>query len=115
MRKKGKDEGPWVQAKHLTQDQYAMNHPAGRIGRRLTLRVADVMLSGRSFMPLVRPSACLNQSTTHFQHSAGCLQGFAGFCLSMTPYPWLFLTDWASACLPPDKVLEGWSTATGVR
>ena len=43
-----------VQAKHLTQDQYAMNHPAGRIGRRLTLRVADVMLSESSSLPLVR-------------------------------------------------------------
>ena len=42
-----------VQAKHLTQDQYAMNHPAGRIGRRLTLRVADVMLTGHTLMPLV--------------------------------------------------------------
>lgn len=34
-----------TQAKHLTRDEYAMNHPAGRIGRRLILRVSDVMLS----------------------------------------------------------------------
>ena len=31
-----------MQAKNLTKDQYAMNHPAGRIGKRLILRVADV-------------------------------------------------------------------------
>jgi len=35
---------PTSQAKHLTRDQYAMNHPAGRIGKRLMLRVADVMV-----------------------------------------------------------------------
>lgn len=34
-------------------DQYAANHPAGRIGKRLTLRVADLMLSGAA-LPLVR-------------------------------------------------------------
>lgn len=44
-----------VQAKHLTQDQYAMNHPAGRIGRRLVLRVADVMLATPEALPLVLP------------------------------------------------------------
>ena len=35
---------PCAQAKHLTRDQYAMNHPAGRIGKRLMLRVVDVMI-----------------------------------------------------------------------
>jgi arabinose-5-phosphate isomerase len=35
-----------LQARHLTQDEYAMNHPAGRIGKRLILRVSDVMLTG---------------------------------------------------------------------
>ena len=40
-----------MQAKQLTQDQYAMNHPAGRIGKRLMLRVADLMISG-SALPL---------------------------------------------------------------
>ena len=29
--------------KGLTQNQYAMNHPAGRIGKRLVLKVTDVM------------------------------------------------------------------------
>ena len=46
------------QAKHLTQDQYAMNHPAGRIGKRLILRVADVMLSSDA-IPTVDPTALI--------------------------------------------------------
>lgn len=44
-----------MQAKHLTRDEYAMNHPAGRIGRRLILRVADVMLKCAD-VPSVGPS-----------------------------------------------------------
>ena len=32
-----------MQARGLTQDEYAMNHPAGRIGKRLVLRVQGVM------------------------------------------------------------------------
>eukprot|EP00192_Tetraselmis_astigmatica_P011858 CAMPEP_0117681516 /NCGR_PEP_ID=MMETSP0804-20121206/19034_1 /TAXON_ID=1074897 /ORGANISM="Tetraselmis astigmatica, Strain CCMP880" /LENGTH=397 /DNA_ID=CAMNT_0005491299 /DNA_START=187 /DNA_END=1378 /DNA_ORIENTATION=- len=35
-----------MQAHNLTQDEYAMNHPAGRIGKRLILRVSDVMVVG---------------------------------------------------------------------
>eukprot|EP00250_Pteridium_aquilinum_P002152 c12354_g1_i1 orf=111-1163(+) len=32
-----------MQAKNLTKEQYALNHPAGRIGKRLILKVQDVM------------------------------------------------------------------------
>jgi hypothetical protein len=35
-----------------------MNHPAGRIGKRLILRVADVMLTGSS-LPLASPDALI--------------------------------------------------------
>lgn len=35
-----------MQVKGLTPDDFALNHPAGRIGKRLTLRVADLMHSG---------------------------------------------------------------------
>mmetsp|Transcript_22229 Transcript_22229/g.26696 ORF Transcript_22229/g.26696 Transcript_22229/m.26696 type:complete len:342 (+) Transcript_22229:148-1173(+) len=38
----------------LTQPEYAMNHPAGRIGKRLVLRVSDVMKSG-NVLPLATP------------------------------------------------------------
>src|SRR6188474_315 len=32
-----------MQAKNLTAEAFAANHPAGRLGKRLTLRVADLM------------------------------------------------------------------------
>ncbi|HKR00900.1 MAG TPA: KpsF/GutQ family sugar-phosphate isomerase [Pyrinomonadaceae bacterium] len=35
-----------MQTKGLTMDDFALNHPAGRLGKRLTLRVADLMHSG---------------------------------------------------------------------
>lgn len=35
-----------MQAKGLTPDDFAINHPAGQLGKRLTLRVADLMHGG---------------------------------------------------------------------
>src|SRR5260370_23390128 len=35
-----------MRAKGLTEDDFASNHPAGRLGKRLTLRVSDLMHSG---------------------------------------------------------------------
>lgn len=35
-----------MQVKGLTTDDFAQNHPAGRLGKRLTLRVADLMHTG---------------------------------------------------------------------
>src|SRR5207247_7001800 len=35
-----------MRAKGLTEDDFASNHPAGQLGKRLTLRVADLMHSG---------------------------------------------------------------------
>lgn len=49
---------PCAQAKRLTQEEYAMNHPAGRIGKRLMLRVADVMLTGAA-LPLCPPGTLI--------------------------------------------------------
>lgn len=40
--------------KNFSLVEYAMNHPAGKIGRRLTLRVKDLMLKGND-VPLCRP------------------------------------------------------------
>lgn len=34
--------------KNFSLDQYALNHPAGKIGRSITLRVKDLMLSGEN-------------------------------------------------------------------
>lgn len=49
-----------MQAKNLTKDEYAMNHPAGRIGKRLILRVADIMLAGPE-VPTVPPTAKITE------------------------------------------------------
>src|SRR6267143_415904 len=35
-----------MRAKGLTEDDFALNHPAGQLGKRLTLRVADLMHAG---------------------------------------------------------------------
>lgn len=35
-----------MQVKGLTVDDFALNHPAGRIGKRLTIKVSDLMHSG---------------------------------------------------------------------
>jgi len=43
-----------MQHKNFGLMDYAMNHPAGRIGRRLTLRVKDLMLKGND-IPLCKP------------------------------------------------------------
>jgi arabinose-5-phosphate isomerase len=42
-----------MQESGLHRDIYALNHPSGRIGKRLTLRVSDVMLSGEKVPSLV--------------------------------------------------------------
>ena len=61
------------QAKHLTQDQYAMNHPAGRIGKRLTLRVADLMFPLPQ-LPLLRPDITVLDALTELSGKGhGCV------------------------------------------
>lgn len=40
-------------------EDYARNHPGGRLGRRLTLRVKDVMPGGASALPAVSPETAL--------------------------------------------------------
>ncbi len=45
-----------MHAKGINAEEFAINHPAGRLGKRLTLRVADLMHSGRD-NPTVLPTA----------------------------------------------------------
>jgi arabinose-5-phosphate isomerase len=47
-----------LQIKGLTPEGFALNHPSGNLGRRLTLRVADLMHSGEQ-VPTVGPTASL--------------------------------------------------------
>lgn len=43
-----------MKAKNVTPEAFALNHPSGRLGKRLTLRVHDVMHAGPE-RPVVRP------------------------------------------------------------
>lgn len=45
-----------MQLKNLTPEDFALNHPAGRLGKRLTLKVADLMRSGDD-NPTILPAA----------------------------------------------------------
>ena len=45
-----------MQVKGLTPEDFALNHPAGRLGKRLTLKVADLMHSGAD-NPTISPQA----------------------------------------------------------
>jgi arabinose-5-phosphate isomerase len=45
-----------MQVKGLTPEDFALNHPAGRLGKRLTLKVADIMHSGFK-NPTISPTA----------------------------------------------------------
>jgi arabinose-5-phosphate isomerase len=48
-----------MKAKGVSQEEFASNHPSGRLGKRLTLRVRDLMHSGPE-SPTVSPHAsCL--------------------------------------------------------
>jgi arabinose-5-phosphate isomerase len=57
-----------MQAKGLTADDFASNHPAGQLGKRLTVRVADLMHTG-SQNPTIAPDAAwmeIISVITHF-------------------------------------------------
>ena len=43
--------------RHLLPEEYALNHPGGQLGRRLTLRVRDIMREGEEALPLLPPTA----------------------------------------------------------
>ncbi|UPT74557.1 MAG: KpsF/GutQ family sugar-phosphate isomerase [Elusimicrobiota bacterium] len=47
-----------MELRGFTKERFALNHPSGQLGRRLTLRVSDAMRSGRD-LPKVRASASL--------------------------------------------------------
>ena len=59
--------------KNFSLLEYAMNHPAGKIGRRLTLRVRDFMLKGRD-IPLCGPKDKLVQTLVELSNKhCGCV------------------------------------------
>jgi len=59
--------------KKFTLDEYALNHPAGRIGKRITLRVHDLMLTG-SRIPICEPEDVLEKVLFELtEKRCGCL------------------------------------------
>lgn len=59
--------------KNFTLVEYAMNHPAGKIGRRLTLRVKDLMLKGQD-IPLCSPTSKLVNTLVELSNKrCGCV------------------------------------------
>lgn len=62
-----------MHVKGFTLDEYSINHAAGRIGRRLTVRVHDVMVP-RKEMPLVSAQVLLKDALHEFSDKkSGCL------------------------------------------
>jgi arabinose-5-phosphate isomerase len=47
-----------MKAKEFSLNELALNHPAGLLGRKITLKVTDLMLSGEK-IPFCRPFDCL--------------------------------------------------------
>lgn len=56
-----------TRAKGLTENDFASNHPAGQLGKRLTLRVADLMHSG-SQNPTIAPDAAWMEIVSTITH-----------------------------------------------
>lgn len=62
-----------MQRKNFSIDEYALNHPSGRIGKRITLRVKDLMLKGAR-IPLSSPEATVSQTLVELSNKrCGCI------------------------------------------
>src|SRR5215813_4860592 len=74
-----------MRAKGLTEDDFASNHPAGRLGKRLTLRVKDLMHSGDK-NPTIDPDAAwldIISTITHYGLGAVSVVDGAGRLLGI--------------------------------
>ncbi len=62
-----------MKMKEFSLDQYAKNHPAGRIGKRIILRVSDLMITGEG-MPRCYPEELLGDTIVELSNKrCGCL------------------------------------------
>lgn len=50
-----------MQARGFTAEDFALSHPGGALGRKLLLKLADIMHSGEN-LPLVRPTALIREA-----------------------------------------------------
>lgn len=62
-----------MQAKNMTREQYALNHPAGRIGKRLVLRVRDVMKKESEVPVCKEDDMIMEQLVELTSKGCGCL------------------------------------------
>ncbi len=62
-----------MKQKKFSLEQYALNHPSGRIGKRITLRVRDIMLTGNR-VPLCQPHERIEQILVELSNKrCGCI------------------------------------------
>jgi arabinose-5-phosphate isomerase len=62
-----------MRAKGLTEDDFASNHPAGQLGKRLTLRVADLMHGGKENPTIGIESAWMEIISTITHYGLGAV------------------------------------------
>jgi len=62
-----------MERRGFSQSDYAINHPAGAIGRQLSLRVCDLMLTGEKLPQADRETPLLESLVTLSQMGCGCL------------------------------------------
>ena len=61
-----------VEARKFTVEEYAGNHPAGAIGRALTLKVSDVMRKGERFAKVTPGATVLESLMAMTRAKSGC-------------------------------------------
>lgn len=62
-----------MESKNFTLDEYAMNHPAGTIGKRITVKVKNLMIEG-ALIPLCKPTDHLIDVLVELSNKkAGCV------------------------------------------
>ena len=62
-----------MRGKGLTEDDFASNHPAGRLGKRLTLRVTDLMHSGRQNPTITSDASWMDIVASISQYGLGAV------------------------------------------
>jgi arabinose-5-phosphate isomerase len=67
-----------MRAKGLTEDDFASNHPAGQLGKRLTLRVADLMHSGTQNPTITMDASWMDIIATITQYGLGAVNVIDG-------------------------------------
>ena len=62
-----------MRSRNFSLDEYALNHPAGRIGKRITVRVNDLMITGEN-VPRCSPNSKLVDVLVELSNKkCGCL------------------------------------------